>query len=143
VTRTGDTETSNTCSMSCHPGGVAGGRWSRSYEERYRAARARGEPSPFAQAEEELARRGAGASPHATGPGRAPRAAVEPERSVGRHCWVQGPAEDPGPFPGLLLAWRRGPDGWLGRVAYVLPDEHARPVLIDTWVAAASLRPAS
>jgi hypothetical protein len=117
---------------------VAGGRWSRSYEERYRAARARGEPSPFAQAEEALARRGTGTATAAT-----PQPAAEGERSVGRHCWVQGPAEDPGPFPGLLLAWRRGPEGWLGRVAYVLLDEHARPVLIDTWVAAASLRPAS
>ncbi|NAZ83071.1 hypothetical protein GTR02_14725 [Kineococcus sp. R8] len=116
---------------------MAGGRWSGSYEARYRAARARGEPSPFAQAEEALARRG-------DGPTAAPAASAgEPERTAGRHCWVRGPTEDPGPFPGLLLAWRRGPDGWLGRVAYVLPDEHARPVLIDTWVPAASLRPAS
>ena len=118
---------------------MAGGRWSRSYEERYRAARARGEPSPFAEAEEALARR-AGGPPGATG---TRGATADLERSVGRHCWVQGPAEDPGPFPGLLLTWRRGPDGWLGRVAYVLLDEHARPVLIDTWVPASALRPAS
>lgn len=102
-------------------------------------ARARGEPSPFAEAEEALARRGSTTAATAA----TPRPTAEPERSAGRHCWVQGPAEDPGPFPGLLLAWRRSPDGWLGRVAYVLLDEHARPVLIDTWVAAGSLRPAS
>ena len=105
---------------------MAGGRWSGSYEERYRAARARGEPSPFDD------------PPARPSP---PPPTTEPERPGGRHCWVTGPPQDPGPFPGLLLAWRREREGWLGRVAYVLLDEESRPVVIDTWVPASALRP--
>ncbi|MGI4896258.1 MAG: hypothetical protein ACRYF3_14210 [Janthinobacterium lividum] len=54
---------------------------------------------------------------------------------------MSGPPGDPGPYPGLLLAWRRGRDGWSGRVTYVLLDEESRPVVIDTWVPATALRP--
>src|SRR5450759_4215325 len=27
-------------------------------------------------------------------------------RTQVRHCWVTGPAEDPGPWPGLILEWQ-------------------------------------
>ncbi|WP_432547850.1 hypothetical protein [Kineococcus sp. SYSU DK004] len=106
---------------------MAGGGWSAAYQRRYEEARRRGEPSPFADPP----------APAAAPPAAAPVL----ERPGGRHCWVQGPPEDPGPFPGLLLAWRRDGTGWLGRVAYVLLDEEQRPVLVDTWVAAEHLRP--
>lgn len=56
---------------------------------------------------------------------------------------MAGPATSPGPHPGLLLAWRREPQGWLGRVAYVVLDPDSRPVLIDTWVPAGALRPSA
>lgn len=113
---------------------MAGGRWSRSYEQRYQAARARGEPSPFDDP----------APPAVPGPP-VPAAPdpplTEPERPGGRHCWVAGPPSSPGPHPGLLLAWRRERQGWWGRVAYVVLDPDSRPVLIDTWVPADTLRP--
>ncbi|WP_369069708.1 hypothetical protein [Kineococcus terrestris] len=107
---------------------MAGGGWSAAYQRRYEEARRRGEPSPFAD-------------PPAPPPAVPPAAVPVLERPGGRHCWVQGPPEDPGPFPGLLLAWRRDGTGWLGRVAYVLLDEDQRPVLVDTWVGAEHLRP--
>ncbi|WP_432534284.1 hypothetical protein [Kineococcus arenarius] len=102
---------------------MPGGRWSHAYEERYRAARARGEPSPFDD------------------PAPAPPTPPPPpgERTAVTHCWVLTPRD--GPRPGLLLAWRREDGGWLGRVAYVLLDPAGRPVLVDSWVPAAVLRP--
>lgn len=57
-----------------------------------------------------------------------------------RHCWVTGPADAAGPWPGLVVEWRQGPSGWLGRVVYVVDDPH--PVLVEAWVAADQLRPA-
>jgi hypothetical protein len=52
-----------------------------------------------------------------------------------KHCWVTGPA---GRLPGLLLAWRQGPDGWQGRVVHLVP-ETAGWVLVDEWLPAAVL----
>ncbi|MCI2237530.1 hypothetical protein MO973_06525 [Paenibacillus sp. TRM 82003] len=98
---------------------MSGGRWSRAHQERYLAARAGGEPSASA------------------GPVPAPPAA---ERTAVRHCWVLTPRD--GARHGLLLAWRRDPEGWLGRVAYVLLDTAGRPVLVEGWVPASVLRPA-
>ncbi|MFB9376763.1 hypothetical protein ACFFKU_03875 [Kineococcus gynurae] len=132
---------------------MAGGRWSKSYEDRYRAARRRGEPSPFAgpttgpttgpdggTAVPHPARDPAGTPTGPTGPtGGAPDPG--PELSAGRHCWVLGPAEDPGPFPGVLLAWRREGPTWFGRVAFVRLDGRGRPVLTDGWIPATALRP--
>ncbi len=89
-------------------------------EERYRAARARGEPSPFGEP--------------------VPPPPVE-ERAAVLHCWVRTPRD--GTRPGLLLGWRREDGRWLGRVAYVLLDPVGRPVLVDGWVPAAVLRPAT
>ena len=116
---------------------MAGGRWSRSYEQRYLAARARGEPSPFEDPGS------APADPGHHDPARPGPVLTEPERPGGRHCWVAGPPSSPGPHPGLLLAWRREPQGWLGRVAYVVVAPDSRPVLIDTWVPAGALRPSA
>lgn len=59
-----------------------------------------------------------------------------------RHCWVDGPPEDPGPHPGLIQAWRHSPQGWSALVVYVL-DEAAQDVTtVQTWVPAEVLRPA-
>ena len=60
-----------------------------------------------------------------------------------RHCWVHGPLEDPGPHPGLIQAWRQGPQGWSALVVYVVVGEPAQEVTtIQRWVPASSLRPA-
>jgi hypothetical protein len=49
-----------------------------------------------------------------------------------RHCRVVGPAEDPGPSPGLVLEWRRDGSEWLALVVYVIAgDGHSTTV--HTW----------
>jgi hypothetical protein len=76
------------------------------------------------------------ATPAAPGP-----PALQTRRVVTRHCWVSGLPDCPGRFAGLLSEWRQEPDGrWCGRVVYVL-EEAGKPVLVETWVAAAHLRP--
>jgi hypothetical protein len=57
-----------------------------------------------------------------------------------RHCWVTGPEEDPGPWPGLLLEWRQGSAEWLGLVVYVISSE-ADVTTVQTWVPSSHLRP--
>src|SRR3954452_18032899 len=39
-----------------------------------------------------------------------------------RHCWVGDAPGHSGRWPGLLREWRREDAGWLGRVAYAIPD---------------------
>jgi hypothetical protein len=48
---------------------------------------------------------------------------------------VLNPAGAAGRWPGPLLEWRRSPDGWEGRVAYVphLQNGHA---LVELWLPA-------
>ncbi|RBY89104.1 hypothetical protein DQ244_15200 [Blastococcus sp. TBT05-19] len=58
----------------------------------------------------------------------------------GRHCWVRDPPETPGTWPGLLVEWRRGDDGWQGRVVYTVPRARG-PVLVEAWLPAARLEP--
>ncbi|NAZ86870.1 hypothetical protein [Kineococcus indalonis] len=101
---------------------MSGGRWSHAYEERHRLAREREGVSPFAEAAAALAAAGAD------------------ERTAVVHCWVRTPRD--GTRPGVLMAWRRDGERWLGRVAYVLLDRAGRPVLVDGWVPAAVLSPA-
>ncbi|WP_432565639.1 hypothetical protein [Kineococcus sp. SYSU DK003] len=65
------------------------------------------------------------------------RAGVEEKPAV-RHCWVR--ATDGGePWPGIVVVWVRGPNGWRGRVVYVVPGDD--PVLVEAWVDAENLRP--
>jgi len=49
-----------------------------------------------------------------------------------KHCWVSGPA---GRLPGLLLAWRQGPDGWQGRVVHAVAEPSGW-VLVEEWLPA-------
>ncbi len=58
--------------------------------------------------------------------------------ATGRHCWVHTPPGTSGRVPGLLVEWRQHPEGWQGRVAYAVPGPHG-PVLVETWLPAASL----
>jgi len=62
-------------------------------------------------------------------------------RSQIRHCWVTGRGDDPGPWPGLILEWRKGQAGWSALVVYVVTAE-AVATNIQTWVSADHLRPA-
>lgn len=58
-----------------------------------------------------------------------------------RHCWVVDAPGHPGRWPGLLLEWRREDDGWLGRVAYAIPDlDRAGARMIERWLPATCLR---
>ncbi|PRY13569.1 hypothetical protein [Kineococcus rhizosphaerae] len=65
------------------------------------------------------------------------------ERPAVRHCWVR-PPDGGDPWPGIVVAWVRGPRGWRGRVVYVVPGSvpGEDPVLVETWVEAENLRPA-
>ncbi len=65
----------------------------------------------------------------------------EARRAQVRHCWVTGPAEDPGPWPGLVLEWRKDPSGWSALVVYAITAE-AVTITVQTWVPAGQLRPA-
>lgn len=57
-----------------------------------------------------------------------------------RHCWVAGPPEAPGPWPGVLVEWRLEGQQWWGRVVCVVNE--SPPVLVEAWLDASKLRPA-
>lgn len=57
-----------------------------------------------------------------------------------RHCWVLGTPYERGPWPGLILEWRRANSGeWTARVVYV-PDPR-EPKSVEAWFTAGLLRP--
>jgi len=58
-----------------------------------------------------------------------------------RHCWVAGPGDDSGPWPGLVVEWRRDECGWRARVVYLVGEADCATT-VETWVDAAHLRPA-
>lgn len=64
--------------------------------------------------------------------------ARRPEPPAVKHCWVTGPA---GRLPGLLLAWRKGADGWEGRVVHLV-EEPSGWAVVDEWLPAAVLEAA-
>jgi hypothetical protein len=54
-----------------------------------------------------------------------------------RHCWVVEASGHPGRWPGLLLEWRHEDHGWMGRVAYALPDlDQPGARLVERWLPA-------
>ena len=60
-----------------------------------------------------------------------------------RHCWVGDAADGHGvKRAGLLLEWRRAPDGWEGRVVYAANLRAGRWASVEEWVPAALLEPA-
>jgi hypothetical protein len=74
----------------------------------------------------------------------ASRGGADRERAPGgaRHCWVVDAPGHPGRYPGLLLAWRRGSDGWSGLVSYSIDEPGNTDVrLVQRWVPAACLSP--
>jgi hypothetical protein len=58
--------------------------------------------------------------------------------STRRHCWVTGPDEDPGPWPGLILDWQHTESGWRAWVVYLYGDGAA----VQGWIERDCLRPA-
>jgi hypothetical protein len=57
-----------------------------------------------------------------------------------RHCWVLRTTRERGPWPGLILEWRRTNTGdWAARVVYV-PD-HRAGRSVEDWFASSYLRP--
>jgi hypothetical protein len=57
-----------------------------------------------------------------------------------RHCWVAG-GDGSGPWPGLVVEWRRDQGGWRARVVYLVGEPDSATT-VETWVDAAHLRPA-
>lgn len=59
-------------------------------------------------------------------------------------CWLYGATgtNGAGPWPALILQWRKVDLGWIALVVYVMPDE-AYPTAVQTWVEARHLRPVS
>ncbi|WP_344155279.1 hypothetical protein [Nocardioides koreensis] len=55
-----------------------------------------------------------------------------------KHCWVTG-AE--GRVPGLLLEWRKRPDGWHARVVRPVRDHAGDWVVVEEWLPAGLLDP--
>lgn len=58
-----------------------------------------------------------------------------------RHCWVSGPDDEPGPWPGLVLQWERTEGGWRAWVVY-LASEGPDEVVVQCWVERDRLTPA-
>jgi hypothetical protein len=56
---------------------------------------------------------------------------------------VEGPADHPGPWPGVVVEWRRDADagGWSALVVYVVA-EAGTVTTVQAWVSARFLRPA-
>ncbi len=66
----------------------------------------------------------------------------EARREPTRHCWVQGPADASGPFPGVVVEWRNiGVGQWAALVIYVV-EEGPSTTVVQAVVDAAYLRPA-
>lgn len=64
------------------------------------------------------------------------------ERLRRRHCWVVGPHDNPGPWPGLVIEWSQTYDRqWQARVVYVISDPQ-NGTSVECWMPAALLRPA-
>lgn len=55
-----------------------------------------------------------------------------------RHCWVTGPADAPGPHPGLVISWERRRDDWW---AYVVWTVVADRTVVQQWLPSALIRP--
>ena len=75
---------------------------------------------------------------------RSPAASVPPahQQATTHHCWVEPADAHDGPWPGLVIEWRRGPFGWLALVVYVVHDKHTVTTM-QRWVAEADVRPAT
>ncbi len=65
------------------------------------------------------------------------------KKSPVRHCWVEGPADHPGPWPGVVVEWRRDPitGSWTALVVYVV-TEGPSSTTVQCWLSADYLRPA-
>ena len=63
-------------------------------------------------------------------------------RRPSRHCWVEGTMDSPGPWPGVVVEWRRDPASglWSALVVYVVTDD-TRPITVQAWVDSRYLRP--
>ena len=55
-----------------------------------------------------------------------------------KHCWVTGVE---GRVPGLLLEWRKRPDGWHARVVRPIQDGAGGWVVVEEWLPAGLLDP--
>ena len=73
--------------------------------------------------------------------GKGRRYAIEPPADLARrHCWVLRTPHERGPWPGLIMEWRRTNSGeWCARVVYV-PDPR-EPRSVEAWFVAGLLRP--
>jgi hypothetical protein len=69
---------------------------------------------------------------------RYPRA--KPPASTQRHCWVLATDRERGPWPGLILEWKKvNSEDWSARVVYVPDARESRSV--EAWFRAGLLRP--
>lgn len=68
---------------------------------------------------------------------------LAPRRNRVRHCWVQGPVDSPGPWPGVVVEWRRDATtgSWNALVVYVV-TEGAASTTVQCWLSASLLQPA-
>jgi hypothetical protein len=86
----------------------------------------------------------AGGMRRGDGPALGERAAGAIAAPQARHCWADPPGH-PGPWPGLVVEWRRdGAGSWEGRCIYVVEGlDPQGPRVIERWVPARCLTPVS
>ncbi|GAB3589318.1 hypothetical protein GCM10027446_01340 [Angustibacter peucedani] len=81
--------------------------------------------------------------PRRAGPTLAERTALTRQQAAPRrHCWVDGPADSPGPWPGLVVEWRKEGEVWVARTVYVVTERKAPPVLVEQWLSSDRVRAA-
>ncbi|MGH1565636.1 hypothetical protein [Mumia sp. DW29H23] len=75
--------------------------------------------------------------------GQEERSVAPPREGRGvRHVWVSLSRYESDAYPGLVIEWRRESQGWVARVAFV-PGKEGEGTLVEQWVPAKRLRPAS
>jgi hypothetical protein len=67
----------------------------------------------------------------AGGSGRGHEHRVPPVPAHPRHCWVTGPADNPGPHPGQAIASEKRDGTWYVQVTYYLETD---TTLVQQWV---------
>lgn len=75
-------------------------------------------------------------------PGAPQQTAPARQKAPVRHCWVDGPADHPGPWPGVVVEWRRDltTRSWTALVVYVV-TEGPSSTTVQCWLSADYLRP--
>ncbi|GAA2503447.1 hypothetical protein GCM10009858_46840 [Terrabacter carboxydivorans] len=69
----------------------------------------------------------------AGGSGRGHEHPLPPVPASGRHVWVRGGPDVPGPHPGIVVEWQQSGGAWFALVADLIEADR---VLVQQWLSA-------